>query len=181
MKIITSKEPIMALLIGAVLVIGITTTIYPTGYGDGPSSSSAAAYAAAQTITTVEKIQIDQTSFSPCANDGAGEEIQLTGEANIVFHVTLDNTGGAHTNIHGNFKGVIGTGLTTGDKYQATGTTSETVFVSKVGEKGTILTKQNFISQGDASNFLARVHIHAVIHADGTVTGGVINISLECR
>jgi hypothetical protein len=115
MKTITSKEPIMALLIGAVLVIGITTTtIYSTGYGGGPSSSSAA-YVAAQTITTVEKIPIDHTSFSPCAADGAGEEIQLTGEANIVSHVTLDNTGGGHTNLHVNFKGVIGTGLTTGD------------------------------------------------------------------
>jgi hypothetical protein len=182
MKRIASKEPIMAVLTGAVLIIGITTTIYSTGYGGGPSSS--AAYAAAQTITTVEKIQIDQTSFVPCAAGGAGEEIQLTGQANIVFHGTLDNAGGAHIKLHGNYKGVIGTGLTTGDKYRATAAVNEVASISKEGEESyqaTLLTKINFIGQGDASNFLARMHAHLTVHADGTLTGIVINISLECR
>src|SRR5215216_7987585 len=141
------------------------------------------AYAAAQTITTVEKIPIDETSFVPCAG-GAGEEIQLTGQANIVFHGTLDNAGGAHIKLHGNYKGVIGTGLTTGDKYRATAAVNEVASISKEGEESyqaTLLTKINFIGQGDASNFLARMHAHLTVHADGTLTGIVINISLECR
>jgi hypothetical protein len=181
MKRITGKEPITALLTGAVLIIGITTTtIYSTGYGGGPSS---AAYAAAQTITTVEKIPIDQTSFVPCAAGGAGEEIQLTGQANLVFHGTLDNTGGVHIKLHGNFQGVIGTGLTTGDKYQATNTVNEVGFIDNLGEdrQVTFLTKINFIGQGDASNLLGIMHIHGTLNADGTVTALVINVSFECR
>ena len=178
MKIITSKQPIMALLAGAVLIIG-TSTIYFTAYG-GPSS---AAYAAAQTITTVEKIPIDQTAFVPCAAGGAGEEIQLTGQANIVTHVTLDNTGNAHIKVQGTYQGVSGTGLTTGDKYQATGTINEAFFIEKVEQEkeGTLLTKINFIGQGDASNLLGLMHFHATIHPDGTVTGLVINFSFECK
>ena len=166
---------------GAVLVIGITTTtIYSTGYGGGPLS---AAYAAAQTITTVEKIPIDQTSFIPCAADGAGEEIQLTGQANLVIHMTLDNNGGAHIKVQGNYKGVVGTGLTTGDKYQATGAINEVGFIDNLGEdrQTTFLTKINFIGQGDASNLLAVTHIHGTINADGTVTAVVLNFSFECR
>ena len=180
MKTITSREPIMALLAGAVLIIGITTTIYSTGYGGGPSS---AAYAAAQTMTTVEKIPIDQTSFVPCAAGGAGEDVHVTGQANLVFHVTLDNTGGAHIKLHGNYQGVIGTGLTTGDKYQATAAINEVGFVQKGDEdrQVTFLTKINLIGQGDASNFLALSHIHVTVNADGTVTVLFINLSLECR
>ena len=141
------------------------------------------AYAAAQAITTVEKIPIDDTSFVPCAAGGAGEEIQLTGQANNVFHVTLDNTGGMHINLHGNYKGVIGTGLTTGDKYQATAAVKEVGFIDKVGEdkEATFLTKINFIGQGDASNFLVRMHVHATVHPDGTLTGFVFNFSFECK
>ena len=177
MRIITIKDPIMALLAGAVLIIG-TSTIYSTAYG-GPS----AAYAAAQTITTVEKIPIDQTSFVPCAAGGAGEEIQLTGQANIVTHVTLDNTGGAHIKLHGNFQGVIGTGLTTGDKYQATNTVNEVGFIDNVGEdkQVTFLTKINFSGQGDASNLIGVMHFHVTINADGTLTALIINGSFECK
>jgi hypothetical protein len=183
MKRIAGKEPIMALLTGAVLIIGITTTtIYSTGYGVGPSP---AAYAAAQTITTVEKIPIDHIDFVPCAADGAGEEIQLTGQANVVTHVTLDNNGGAHIKVHGNYKGVVGTGLTTGDKYQATSAISEVGYIDNldvdVERQGTFLTKINFIGQGDASNFLGLAHAHATINADGTMTALVINFSFECR
>ena len=165
----------MALLAGAVLIIG-TSTIYFTAYG-GPSS----AYAAAQTITTVEKIPIDQTAFVPCAAGGAGEEIQLTGQANIVTHALLDNTGGVHIKLQANYQGVIGTGLTTGDKYQATGVRDEVGFVGKVGEEATFLTRINFIGQGDASNFLAHATLHGILHPDGTVTGLVIKFSFECK
>jgi hypothetical protein len=176
MRIITIKDPIMALLEGAVLIIG-TSTIYSTTYG-GPS----AAYAAAQTITTVEKIPIDQTSFVPCAAGGAGEEIQLTGQANLVIHFTFDNTGGTHIKLHGNFQGVIGTGLTTGDKYQATNTVNEVGFIDNVEDRqATFLTKINFIGQGDASNLLGVMHIHGTVNADGTVTALVINGSFECK
>jgi hypothetical protein len=182
MKTITSREPIMALLAGAVLIIAISITTYSTGYGGGPSS---AAYAAAQTMTTVEKIPIDQTSFIPipCAAGGAGEEIQLTGQANLVFHVTRDNTGGAHIKLHGNYEGVTGTGLTTGDKYQATLTINQAAYIENGDEdrQATFLTKINLIGQGDASNLLGRMTIHATVNADGTVTAVVINVSLECR
>ncbi|HKI10087.1 MAG TPA: hypothetical protein VKA09_16980 [Nitrososphaeraceae archaeon] len=164
-----------AALLGVVVVVVVSIPL---------QQQQQQAYAAAQTITTVEKIRIDETSFVPCAAGGAGEEIQLTGQANIVFHGTLDNAGGAHIKLHGNYKGVIGTGLTTGDKYRATAAVNEVASISKEGEESyqaTLLTKINFIGQGDASNFLARMHAHLTVHADGTLTGIVINISLECR
>jgi hypothetical protein len=57
-----------------VLIIGIGT-LYSTGLG-GPSSS-AAAYAAAETVTTVEEIPVDETISDPCAAGGAGEDVYM--------------------------------------------------------------------------------------------------------
>jgi hypothetical protein len=174
MKTITSKDPIMALLAGAVLIIGIST-IYSTG-SSGPSS----AYAAAQTITTVEQIPVEETLFVPCGAGGAGEDVHLAGKVNQVFHVTLDNTGGAHVKLHSSDQGISGTGLTTGDKYQRTGATNSQ-FNTKVGEEHTITLIINFISQGNENNFLAHVTEHVTVNANGIVTAEVLNISVECK
>jgi hypothetical protein len=164
----------MALLAGAVLVIGIST-IYPIGSG-GPS----AAYAAAQTFTEVDKIPIDVTVTVPCAAGGAGEEVYLTGEEHIVYHITLDGAGGAHVKFQENLQRVSGTGLTTGDIYRATGAYTEE-FNVKVGVEVTLLGNIHFIGQGNGNNLLLHEIFHVTIHPDGTATSLVDNFSIECK
>jgi hypothetical protein len=165
----------MALLAGAVLIIGISTTMYSTGYG-GPS----AAYAAAQTTTTVEEIHYDETLFVPCAFGGAGEEVRLIGKLHHVFHTTLDGAGSAHIKLHANDQGIIGTGLTTGDKYQRTWTTNIEIN-AKVGEQTTLVESFDIIGQGNGNNLLVRLTLHITVNANGTVTADVVNISIECK
>ena len=176
MKTLTGREPIMALLAGAVLIVGIST-IYSTGSGGGGPSS---AYAAAQTNTFVEKISVDITDFVPCAAGGAGEEVHLTGKVNQVFHSTVDSAGGAHVKVHMNDQGISGTGLTTGDKYQRTGATNSEINV-KVGTEHTTVFTLNLIGQGNGNNLLIRLMEHITVNANGIVTAEVENISVECK
>jgi hypothetical protein len=170
MKAIMSRQPIMALLAGAVLIIGIST-IYSTG-SSGPSS----AYAAAQTSTTVVKIPVDLTLFVPCA----GEEVHLTGKVHLLIHVTLDNAGGAHVKLQDNDQGISGTGLTTGDKYHRTGA-SNFQFNTKVGDEETFVLIFNFIGQGNGNKLLVHVTHHVTVNANGIVTAEVEKMSIECK
>jgi hypothetical protein len=176
LNLIKRKQKTALVLAGAVLLIIGISTIYPTAYS-GPSS---AAYAAAQTVTTVEKIPVEGTVFVPCAADGSGEDVHLAGKVNSVFHVTLDNAGGAHVKVHQNDQGISGTGLTTGDKYQRTGATNFE-FNSKVGEEQTLVFTFNFIGQGNGNNFLLHGTLHVTVNANGIVTADVDNISAECK
>jgi hypothetical protein len=77
------------------------------------------AYAQAQTFTSRERIPVDDEIFVECAAGGEGEFIHVTGKLYFFSRVTLDSAGGFHVKGHLNTQGVSGTGLTTGDKYQA--------------------------------------------------------------
>jgi hypothetical protein len=139
------------------------------------------AYAApAQTFTIVREIPFDETIFVPCAAGGAGEEVHLTGTAHVIFHVTLDGAGGAHVKTQGNFQGVSGTGLTTGDKYQASDAINTEVNV-KVGAESTNEVTANFIGRGNAPNFQLHELFHVTINADGTATAFVNDERVECK
>jgi hypothetical protein len=179
MKVITNREQqptIMALLAGAVLIIGISTITYPTG-SSGPLS---AAYAAAQSTTTVEEIPVDWGFFVQCPAGDYGEEVHVTGKLHLLVHVTFDNTGGVHVKIQSNDQGVSGTGLTSGDIYHRT-VTINGEFNIKVGQQATIVRNLNFIGQGNANDFLLHMLIHFTVNANGTVTAEVFDFNVECK
>src|SRR5437870_5725152 len=69
------------------------------------------------------KFPIHLSVSVPCANGGDGEVVELTGDLHDMFSYTIDSDGGVHLDVHDNPQGVSGTGLTTGDRYQATGLT----------------------------------------------------------
>ena len=77
--------------------------------------------AAAIPLTEVQHFSTEFTQFLPCANGGAGEDIDWTGELQLVFHSTtlLTKEGELETllaafNTTGSLEGV---GRTTGDRY----------------------------------------------------------------
>ena len=79
--------------------------------------------AAAIPLTEVQHFSNSFTQFLPCANGGAGEDIDWTGELQLVFHSTtlLTKDGELKTllaafNSTGSLEGV---GRTTGDRYVA--------------------------------------------------------------
>ena len=159
-------------LVGVVVAISIVT--------NPQQLLQQAEAAAAETLTRVEEIPVDETEFAPCAAVGAGEEVHLTGTVHTVFHITFDGAGGAHVKFHVNDQGISGTGLATGDKYHRTGA-SNLEFNAKVGEESTVVDSFNVIGQGKGNNFLAHVTLHITINPNGTVTAEAVHFNVECK
>lgn len=144
------------------------------------SATPAYADTAAQPVTRVEEIPVDETLFVPCAAGGAGEEVHLTGKLHHLVHFIINSTGGVHFKFQSNDQGITGTGLTTGDKYHRTGATNSE-FNAKVGEQTTVVDSFNIIGQGNGNNFLVHVTLHITVNANGTVTSEVFDFSVECK
>ena len=86
--------------------------------------------------------------------------------------------------VKGHFQpqGLTGVGLTTGDKYQATGVTQEIDhFGAGFPIISTFINNFRFIGAGPGNNLLFHEESHVTINANGVITALVDHISLECR
>jgi len=131
----------------------------------------------------IENDSIDFTGFTvfvPCAAGGAGELVVFTGQLHVLFEVTVNNGGGFHIKEHFQPQGLSGVGLTTGDKYQATGVTQEEINLA-AGEEETFINNFRMIGQGPGNNFLIHETFHITINANGDVTTVQDNFSVECK
>jgi hypothetical protein len=138
--------------------------------------------ARAQTETINERFHIAFLAFVPCADEGAGELVLLEGTLHSLFHITI-NGNNFKMKVHDQPQGISGTGLTTGDKYQATGVTQQTFGGSFVNGQFSDSYVNNFriIGQGRGSNFLVHEKFHITLNAKGELTASVDNFSVECK
>jgi len=143
-------------------------------------SGAVPASARATVFTDNVQIPFDLFVFVPCAAGGVGEDVYLSGTLHVLFRTTFDNVGGFHTTFHFQPQGISGTGLTTGDKYQATGETQGTDN-GKIGFESTFVNNFKIIGQGPGNNFLVHENFHFTVNANGEVTAFVDNFSIECR
>ena len=146
----------------------------------GLAVAASSASGAATTVTTSTSIPIDAVVFVPCANGGAGENVELTGTLHDLFSLTFDGKGGVHVKTLDNPQGVSGTGQSTGAKYQGTGGT-QSVFDAQVGSETTNINNFRIIGQGPGNNFLVHENFHVTVNANGTVTAFVDNFSVDCK
>ena len=139
----------------------------------------------AQAVVFTEnlKVPIDLTVFVPCADEGAGEFVELSGNLHTLTHVTEDSAGGVHLKVHFQPQGISGVGLTTGDSYRATGVTQEHINENSGGLPFTDTFVNNFriIGQGPGNNFLVHENFHITVNENGVVTAFVDNFSVECK
>jgi hypothetical protein len=141
---------------------------------------SAPVQAQATTFTTNTIIPFFAAFFVPCAANGLGEVIVLSGDVHMLVHGTLDANGGFHSRSLDNPQGITGIGLTTGDTYRGTGVT-EAEFNGKVGAESTFVNNFHIIGQGQASNLLLHTNIHGTLTPNGDVTAFFDHTSVECR
>ena len=146
----------------------------------GLTAPKAAAFAAT-TTTTNEQIPTTLFAFVPCANGGAGEVIEVSGDLHVLSHVTISNSGNFHAKVHFQPMGISGFGLTTGDKYQATGVTQETFNDNQLPFTDTYINNFRMIGQGPGNNFMVHQTIHITINANGEVTSEVVNEKISCK
>jgi hypothetical protein len=123
---------------------------------------------------------IDLFIFIPCAADGQGEVVELTGELHDLFHITGDAAGGFYVKDQDNPQGVTGTGQTTGDKYQGTGVTVNE-FTTKPGFQDTSINNFRIIGQGPGDDLLVHDTFHITMNAEGEVISFHDDFSAECK
>lgn len=126
------------------------------------------------------KVPIDIGVFIPCAADGAGEVVFLTGNLHVLLRFTMDRAGGIHVASHFQPQGISGNGQTTGDKYQGTGVTQDE-FNAKVGIEESFINNFRIIGQGPGNNFLIHETFHITFNANGVPTASIDNFSVDCR
>jgi hypothetical protein len=127
---------------------------------------------------TITPIPPNAVLFDSCT----GEGVHVTGTIHIVTAVTLDATGGTHTEMHFNVQGVSGVGLSTGIQYR--GIHTETYSSNSNGaSEFTTRIDIHLISAGASSNLTIRdVLVHVTVNADGTVTASIDNVTTgECQ
>lgn len=138
---------------------------------------------AASPFVDNEIVPIDITAFVPCANGGAGELVHAVGSLHQVFSTVINANGSVTVRSHFQPQGLTGIGLTTGDKYNATGVTQ--LADKNVGAPFPAVSKfiNNFrlIGSGPNNNLLVHEEGHLTINANGTLTVFVDHISEECR
>jgi hypothetical protein len=135
-------------------------------------------------FTDVEVIELeDYPVFVPCALNGAGEVVWLSGSFLNLFHVTEDPAGGTTLRYQFNPQDVSGYGEISGDLYQGTGvSTGHTMYtISGVPYVDSFVDNFRIIGQGAASDLLAQVRGQFTVNANGDVTVSDFEISERCR
>lgn len=168
------------LTIALSLTAGLLTACQQDVTAPAQSVGGPAFAATAGGVETNQIIPIDLVVTIPCANDGLGEDVELTGNLHDMFNVTLDNTGGAHVKYHDQPQGVSGIGSVTGDKYQGTGVTQEEFNIT-VGEQDTFVDNFRIIGQSSGNNYLSHEDMHFTVNPDGTTTVYHDNFRVECK
>jgi hypothetical protein len=138
----------------------------------------------ASTLIINDQIPFAQPVFVPCANNGAGEVVLISGTLHVLIHQTISDAGHGQLKLHFQPQGASGVGLTTGDTYRATGVTQqmETVDLTD-GAPATFTFINNFriIGPRRDNNLLVHQNVHFTVNANGELTAEVINTSVECR
>jgi hypothetical protein len=152
----------------------------PTGLDLSPLS--AVSGGSATTTNSNVQVPITLVVFVPCANGGVGELIQVEGDLHVLFETTISSSGNLHSKFHFQPMGISGQGLTTGDKYQATGVT-QGEFNSEGPFPVTETSVNNFrmIGQGPGNNFLVHENTHITLNANGQVTVVADNFTIDCK
>ncbi|MGH7565768.1 MAG: hypothetical protein ACREK2_02965 [Gemmatimonadota bacterium] len=153
-----------------------------SSYSDGPLGPRGLNPAAAVVTTTSIRFPVDILVFVPCADGGAGEFVELSGNLHDLFHLMI-NGNRFVLKVHTQPQGIRGVGLSTGDKYQGTGVTQETLSGSLVNGQFSDTFVNNFriIGQGPGNNFLVHENLHITVNANGEVTASVGNASVSCK
>ena len=136
---------------------------------------------AAEQINDMSDINL--TVFVPCAAGGAGEIVDLSGPLHILITFTINGNNVSGT-AHFQPQGIVGTGETTGDKYQATGVTKDTSFKFSFQNgqaQQTFVNNFRIIGQGPGNNYLVHEVAHVTFNANGTLTVFHDSFSIDCK
>jgi|SRR5678810_291164 len=134
----------------------------------------------AEVSSTDETVPYDRTLFVPCGNSGAGEEVTLTGSLKT-FEEIVYNNHGFTLNYHVIAQGITGVGLSTGEKFQASGGNKGAI-TGEFGEEGRY--SRVFIQQlriiGQNTVFKVTYKTKITVTPDGKITTSIEDETIDC-
>jgi hypothetical protein len=147
---------------------------------DNPEVSAINQSSAARVISNVESVPFERTLFVSCANDGAGEDVLLTGKIMIVDQIIFNDHRFTLT-YHTNPQGVTGLGLSTGEKFIASGGSNGTITGAFENDQfaGGYIEQTRII--GQRSTFIVNYKFHVTITSDGKITSSISKEKVVCR
>jgi len=107
--------------------------------------------------------------------------VHLSGNLQVLFHFTLSANGSYLVDSRNQPQGVSGAGLSSGNKYRATGVTNDHFRISALPYEETYINNFRIIGQGPDNNFLVHETFHVTVNANGELTAFVGNFSIECK
>ena len=149
------------------------------------AGATAALLAASVPVARADVIQHLQVPTTitvqiPCANDGAGETVTLSGDLHVLVRFAVTPSGRVHGGSHFQPQGITGVGDTSGDTYHATGVTQDQ-FNAALGSETTAVNNFRIIGQRTGNNYLVHSVFHTTFNADGSTTAFVDQFSIDCR
>ena len=142
---------------------------------------SVVAVAQAEVVQNVS-VPITISILIPCANGGAGEIVDFTGDMHLLASITI-NGNNVSGRAHFQPQGLKGIGQITGDRYNAVGMTQESFKGSLQNDQFTQTFVNNFrlIGPGPGNNLQIHENAHMTINANGDVTALIDNFSVDCK
>jgi hypothetical protein len=138
------------------------------------------ARAQASSFTSVISVPFSINVLVPCS----GDIVALSGNALVVFHMTIDDVGGAHVDIHVNYQGISGVASPSGAVYRAANAHNDHFNFNSPSPppfEHTIVDRFNLIGRGGADNLQVYFQLHFTINANGVITAVVGNVRAVCR
>ena len=128
----------------------------------------------------IHAVPFETTVFVPCANGGAGEDVALTGFTNFIYGLIYSDRGFSmlyHDNVHQ----VTGVGLSSGEKFVASGGTNGTVNGVWYSSQwvGNTTTQMKIIGQNTTFTVIYKHHI--TVSQDGSVTVNNTEQTADCN
>lgn len=135
----------------------------------------------AQTVNTKTNLMIPFTDL-PQPNPCSGEIVLISGNLHMLISTTINaNIIRIRTQWQG--AGFRGIGQTTGDVYQAVGTTNESTVMTTFNGMfvNTLANNLRVVGPGPDNNFLLHQTLHMTINANGDLTVSFDEFWTECR
>ena len=128
----------------------------------------------------IHAVPFETIVFVPCANDGAGEDVQLTGFTNFIYGLVYTDRGFSmlyHDNVHQ----VTGIGLSSGESFVASGGTNGTVQGVWYSTQwvGNTTTQMKIVGQNTMFTVIYKHHI--TVSQDGSVTVNNTEQTADCN
>lgn len=136
----------------------------------------------ASTYHSQETWLMDETRWVPCANNGNGEFVHVNGYVHYTYKTVVNDN---HFTLvtHTNLNEVSGIGLTTGDKYVASGG-GQALYSGSIINGQTVATgttKFMFTGAGPGNNLTIVFKANFIVNANGDVKNESLEVSTTCK